>query len=406
MIIKKSGNLKYLVLFLLLVVVSVSCSKSNKEKSLNNKKVIAKQVVKKVKKNPKKLLESMKIDRAKAPFAGVWEPSTKDSGFLLMFPDGKFELYGRYDRKCHRHPKKKGTYKVKGNRNIEFTINGKTENKKLNVMSGFVKIKDFGLFLIPNDITLKEENEEYTDPKKLIEFCRNVNAKTISKIYPYLTQKSKLALIKIGILDKDYLASHEKYTRDISDFLKKYKKIVSINSIKKEGNSEIFKLILRDMDGASYSEKFTITKENDKLRCGFFDNLKLRSSRKNTKEIAFWFKDLVNSKKGFKFHSKRSATNIVKVRFDANNITIQEFKAGKVPVFELKGDFKIIANTPNVVALFVKNDKKNDKQNKKEDKNIESVNKKALEKDIVVFKFGSDENIDIILKDKTYLIMR
>ncbi len=405
MVIKKRANLKYLVLSFLLVFVSVSCSKSNKEQSQNNNKTIVKQVVKKVKKNPKKVLASMKIDRSKTPFAGVWEPSTKDSGFLLMFPDGKFELYGKYDRNCHRHPKKKGTYKVKEGRNIEFTINGKTENKKLNVISGFVKIEGFGLFLIPNGITLKEEDEEYTDPKKLIEFCRNVNRDTISKIYPYLTQKSKLALIKIGILDKDYLASHEKYTKNINDFLRKYKKIVSINSIKKDGNSEIFKLILRDMDGASYSEKFTVTKENDKLKCGFFDNLKLSSSRKNIKEIAFWFKDLINSKKEFKFHSKISATDIVKVRFDANNITIQEFKGGKVPVFELKGDFKILANTPNVIALFVKSNKKQDKKIKN-DKNTDNMNKKMLEKDIIVFKFGSDEKITIILKDKEYLNFR
>ncbi len=407
--IKQFFNVKYLLLFLSIVVISASCSKKDNNQPKSQIKPARKNIVQKVKENPKKLLSSMKIDRSKTPFAGVWEPSTKDSGFLLMFPDGKFELYGRYDRNCNRKPKKNGTYKVKGERSIEFTINGKSEIKKLNVISGFIKIEGFGLFLMPDGLTLKEEDKEFTDPKKLIEFCRNVNNRTISKIYPYLTQKSKLVLIKIGIIDKDYLAAHDKYTRDISKFLSKYKKIVSINSINKEGDSEIFKMILKDMDGASYSEKITITKENGKLRCGFFDNMKLTSSRKNLKEIAFWFKDLTNSTNEFKFHSKTSATNIVKVKFDANHITLREFKGGKIPVFELKGNFKIVANTPNVVALFVKQENADkDTENKKSDttKLPDIDDKKMAEKNIVVFKFGNDEKISVIVNDKTYLIIR
>jgi len=388
--IKIISSLLFSLLFLLLSFTA--CSKNDENIVVPKREPVQKKEVKKViKKNPKDLLKAMKIDRSKAPFAGIWEPSTSGYGFLLLFPDGNFELYGKFDKGCKREPKKKGTYKVTGERNIDFTVNGKTENKKLDIFSGFVEIKGYGLFFLPVGVKLKEEKKEYSDPKKLIQFCRNVNMGSISKIYPYLSHYSKLQLMKIGILNKNSLAAHEKYTRGIRSFLRNYKKINSIESIKKSGDKEIFKLILKDMEGKVYSETMSVVKEGGKLRCGFFDNMKLSSTNASQKELSFWYEEIANNTKVHVFASDNLK---VKVKFEKKNISIQKFKNETELLYELNGKFKIVANTPNVIALSVKKViTKKDKKEKKVDDTPKNV--------IIAFKF-KENIVSIILDDKDY----
>ena len=382
----------FIVFSFALLLFSCSGRKSNSEQKQHIKKDVVDVVKKQEKKeNDKEKLLKMKIDRTKTPFAGVWEPSAKDSGFLLMFPDGKFKLFSKYDRYCKRKPVKEGTYRVAGERSIEFNYNGKKEVVKIKVISGFADIKGFGLYLLPQGLELKEENKEFKDPKELIKFCRNVNENSIGKIYPYLTEKSKIALIKVGILNQDYLAAHSKFTSSISEFLDPYKKIISIKSIKKEGNKEVFNIKLKDMEGVVYSENMTVENEGGNLRCGFFDNIKLVAERKDLKKLTFWYKEMVNSKSLHKFFLKTDAKDILKIRFDGNSIDLKEYKGGDIPVYELKGKFKIISNTANVVAIEVLKEENEDKKEKSGE--------------AVVFKFGEDEKVNVILKDKVFIKM-
>jgi hypothetical protein len=389
-----------IVLLSLLLIIFSSC-KQNNQKTETAKEIVQQEVKQEVKKevkkvNSKKYLASIEIDRSKTPYAGVWEPSDDDSGFLLLFPDGKLELYGKYDKNCKRAPKKQGTYKVVGERNLEITIDGKVEVKKIEVLSSFFKIDGLGVFFPPRGVKLKEENKEYTDPKDILKFCREVNTSSISKIYPYLTEKSKFQLMKIGILDKNSLAGHDKFTTSIAEFLSKYKKIISIESTKKEGNSEMFKLMLKDMEGNTFAENIPVKNENGKLRCGFFDNFKLVSSRKDTKEISFWFKEFSNSDKTHVFKSKNinnQKSETINVKFENGVVDFQLFKSQDNIDVKLDGKFKIIANTPNVVAILILTN------SAKKDEGDDLAN-------TLVFKYDSKESILLIFNDKTYTMVK
>jgi hypothetical protein len=202
--------------------------------------------------------------------------------------------------------------------------------------------------------------------------------------------------MKIGILDKNSLAGHDKFTTSIAEFLSKYKKIISIESTKKEGNSEMFKLMLKDMEGNTFAENIPVKNENGKLRCGFFDNFKLVSSRKDTKEISFWFKEFSNSDKTHVFKSKNinnQKSETINVKFENGVVDFQLFKSQDNIDVKLDGKFKIIANTPNVVAILILTN------SAKKDEGDDLAN-------TLVFKYDSKESILLIFNDKTYTMVK
>jgi len=390
-------NVGIAFIFLVLFSLVFSCKNKQDAEPVHRRQEVKRAVVKKdiKKQNPLKLLRTTEIDREKTPYAGVWEPNG-ETGFLLIFPDGKFELYGKYDKSCKKAPKVKGNYKVISDKTLEVMIDGKTKTIKLKVMSNFVKIGDLGIFWPPTGLTLKEDQKEFTDPKKLIKFCRNVNKGSVSKIYTYLTDKSKLELLKIGITNKNDFAAHYKFTDSIGNFLDEYKKIVSINSIKKNANDETFKVILKNMEGKTFGENFTVSKEGEHLRCGFFNDFKLVSSKEDAKEVSFWYKEMASKSKTYKFNSKENKSYL-EILFDAKNISIKKFKSDKTISEELNGEFKIIVNTPNVVAISLKEKKNNEE-------NTEKTDEKIGKKKIIVFKSGTDELITVIINDDVYIM--